>query len=126
MRVFKTRGFARFAKAEDIADTVLAKAVAQAQAELIDADLGGGLIKLRVARPGSGKRGGYRTLLAFRAGSRAIFLFGFAKSERENVSLDQLADLKAAAADILRRSDDGLAQDIAAGRLQEVDYEEED
>ena len=33
---------------------------------LIDADLGGGLIKQRVARPGQGKRGGFRMMIAFR------------------------------------------------------------
>lgn len=126
MRVFKTRGFARFAKAEAISDDTLAKAIRQAEAGLVDADLGGGLLKLRVARAGAGKRGGYRVLIAYRIGDRAVFLFGFAKNERDNVSPDQLADLKAIAADILNRSDDGLDDDMAAKRLQEVDYDEED
>ena len=89
---------------------------------MIDAELGSGLIKLRLARPGSGKRGGYRTLIAYKTGSRAVFLFGFAKNERENISPDQLADLKAVAGDILNRSENGIAEDLAAGRLQEVGY----
>ena len=55
-----------------------------------------------------------------------MFLFGFAKSERDNVNDEQLADLKNAAGDILRRSDDKIAEDIAAGRLQEVDYDDQD
>jgi hypothetical protein len=126
VRIFKTRGFARFAKAERIGDDVLANAIRQAEEGLVDANLGGGLIKLRVARPGQGKRGGFRTLAAYRKGTRAVFLFGFAKSERENVTTHQLEDLKAVAADILRRSDDGLREDVAAGRLQEVNYEDED
>ena len=126
MRVLKTRGFARFARAEGIGDNALAKAIRQAEAGLIDAGLGAGLIKLRVARAGQGKRGGYRTLVAYRSGTRAVFLFGFAKNERENVSPGQLEDLKAAAGDILRRSEGDLSDDIAAGRLQEVDYAEED
>ena len=126
MRVLKTRSFARFARAEGIGDTALAKAIRQAEAGLIDAGLGAGLIKLRVARAGQGKRGGYRTLVAYRSGARAVFLFGFAKSERENISPGQLEDLKAAAGDILRRSEEGLSDDLAAGRLQEVDYAEED
>jgi hypothetical protein len=125
MRVLKTRGFARFARAEGIGDNALAKAIRQADAGLIDAGLGAGLIKLRVARAGQGKRGGYRTLVAYRSGRRAVFLFGFAKNERENVSPSQLEDLKAAAGDILRRSEEDLSDDIAAGRLQEVDYAEE-
>jgi hypothetical protein len=124
MRVLKTRGFVRFARAEGIGDNALAKAIHQAEAGLIDAGLGAGLIKLRVARAGQGKRGGYRTLVAYRSGTRAVFLFGFAKSERENVSPGQLEDLKAAAGDILRRSEKDLSDDIATGRLQEVDYAE--
>ena len=126
MRVFKTRWFVRFAKSEKISDASLADAVARAERGLLDADLGGGIIKQRVARAGKGRSGGYRTVIAYRARSRAVFLFGFAKSERDNVSDAQLADLKNAAGDILRRSDDKIAEDIAAGRLQEVDYEDQD
>ena len=76
-----------------------------------------------MARPGKGKSGGYRTLIAYPSGSRAVFLFGFAKNERDNISARQLADLKAAASDVLKRSADQIAEDIAAGRLQEVDYD---
>jgi hypothetical protein len=122
MRVFKTRGFARFARQVGISDSALARAIQQAEAGLIDADLGSGLIKLRLPRPGTGKSGGYRTLIAYKTSERAVFLFGFAKNERENIAPDQLADLKAVAGDILKRSEPGLAEDIAEGRLQEVDY----
>jgi hypothetical protein len=126
MRVFKTRSFARFTRQEAFGDGALANAVRQMEAGLIDADLGGGLIKLRLARPGAGKRGGYRTLIAYKAGERAVFLFGFAKNERENISADQLADLKAVAGDILSRSEQELSAGIVEGRLQEVDYGRED
>jgi len=126
MRVFKTRSFARFARQEMISDEALAKAIRQAETGLIDAELGGGLIKLRLARPGSGKRGGYRTLIAYQAGIRAVFLFGFAKNERENISSDQLADLKAFATGFLRQSDSEFADDVTEGRLQEVGYDEKD
>ena len=124
MRIFKTRGFARFAKVERINDAMLADAIRHAEAGLMKADLGGGLIKLRVARLGQGKRGGYRTLIAYRSGVRAVFLFGFAKNERDNVSRQQLTDLKSAAGEILKRSNDDIATDIADGRLQEVHHEE--
>jgi hypothetical protein len=124
MRVFRTRWFARFAKTEKITDDRLADAIARAERGLIDADLGGGLIKQRVARPGKGKSGGYRTLIAYRAGSRAVFPFGFAKNERDNVSDAQLADFKAAAGEILTRSRDAIAEDIFAGRLLELDYDQ--
>jgi hypothetical protein len=125
MRVFKTRGFARFARLQSIADPALAKAIRSAEAGLIDAELGGGLIKLRIARPGAGKRGGFRTLIAYRAGSRAVFLFGFAKNERENISQTQLDELKGFADGFLRHSESGFDDDVAEGRLQEIDYGEE-
>ena len=109
-----------------ISDTALAKAILQAETGLIDAELGSGLIKLRIARPGSGKRGGYRSLIAYKKGSRAVFIFGFAKSERENITPDQLADLKAVAGDFLSRGESGLSDDIEAGSLQEVHYDHKD
>ena len=60
MRVYKVKVFARFQRREHITDETLAKAVKSAEEGLVDADLGGGLIKQRVARPGQGKSGGYR------------------------------------------------------------------
>jgi hypothetical protein len=126
MRVFKTRYFARFARQESIIDETLAKAIRDAESGLIAAELGGGLIKLRVARPGRGKSGGYRTLIAYSRGRRAVFLLGFAKNERENIDPKQLADLKTAATDILTQTDYALDMQIEEGRLQEVDYDHEE
>jgi len=125
MRIFKTRYFARFARQEGILDDTLAKAIRDAESGLIAAELGSGLIKLRVARPGRGKSGGYRTLIAYSRGRRAVFLLGFAKNERENIDPKQLADLKNAATDILSQTDTALDRQIEEGRLQEVDYDHE-
>lgn len=108
-----------------IGDEALAKAIRQAETGLIDADLGRGLIKLRLARPGSGKRGGFRTLIAYKAGHCAVFLFGFAKSERDNIVPDQLAELKEFASGFLRQSDRDFTDDVTEGRLQEVHYDNE-
>ena len=94
MRVFKTRGFARFARSERISDASLSEAVRRAEPGLVDADLGGGVIKQRVARPGQGRSGGYRVLIAYRAKARAVFLFGFAKSAQANIEDDELATLR--------------------------------
>src|SRR5436190_20900606 len=91
MRIYVTKTFRRFQRREGIADAALVEAVDRADAGLIDADLGGGLIKQRVARPGQGKRGGYRTIIAYRAAQRSVFLYGFGKSERENIDDDELA-----------------------------------
>jgi len=84
VQVYKTKGLARFARRERIADVSLAEAIDRADRGLIDADLGGGLIKQRVARQGQGRSGGYRTIVAYRTKDRAVFLYAFAKNEREN------------------------------------------
>src|SRR5262252_5291148 len=101
MRVLKTHTFARFARQESMPDGVLANAIRQAERGLVAAQLGGGLIKLRIARSGSGKSGGYRTIIAYSAGRRAVFLFGFAKNQRDNLTPVQLADLKMVGHDLL-------------------------
>ncbi|WP_367379438.1 type II toxin-antitoxin system RelE/ParE family toxin [Sphingobium sp. SA916] len=100
-RIFKNGWFERFARKERIADSALRDAVERAESGLVDADLGGGVIKQRVARPGKGKSGGYRTLILFRQGDRAIFAFGFAKSAQANISKADLALLRNAAAEAL-------------------------
>ena len=125
MRVFKTRWFARFARSESISDPALAKSIASAERGLIDAGLGGGLIKLRIARPGAGKRSGYRAIAAYAHGHRAVFLLGFDKSARDNIAADQLADLKEAASELLALSDDSIAERLDARTLEEVDYDQD-
>lgn len=125
MRLFKLRAFARFQRREGIADKTLAKAVRGAEDGLVDADLGGGLIKQRVARPGQGKRGGFRTIVAYRRGRRVVFLFGFAKSERENLDDDELAQWQRIGRAYLGLDDEGLEAAIAADELMEVIYGEE-
>ena len=104
----------------------MAKAIRQAESGLVAADLGGGLIKLRIARPGSGKRGGYRTIVAYKAASRAIFLFGFAKSDLDNITPDRLEDLMALGADFLACTGAEMDEAVAAGAVQEVEHGEED
>ena len=81
VRIFKNKWFIRFAHKENIDDTALCEAIGRAEMGLIDADLGGGLIKQRVARPGEGRSGGYRTIVAFRKGDKSFFIYGFAKNE---------------------------------------------
>jgi hypothetical protein len=79
MRIFKTRWLVRFARREGISDASLMEAVARAERGLIDAGLGSGLIRQRVARDGKGRSGGYRMLVVYKRGTRAVYVFGFAK-----------------------------------------------
>lgn len=119
-RIFKNGWFERFARKERLADTALREAVQRAESGLVDADLGGGVIKQRVARAGKGKSGGYRTLILFRHSDRAIFAFGFAKAKQANITKADLALLREAATEALEWSDEELDSLVAAGTLVEI------
>ncbi len=120
MRIFKTKWFARYARRERIPDSSLREAIKRAERGLVDADLGGHVIKQRVPRPGQGRSGGYRMLAAFRSGAKAVFLYGFAKSERENIEADELLTLKEIAAAWLAADDAKIERAISEGVLQEL------
>lgn len=126
MRVFKAKWLARFTRRERITDESLSEAIERAERGLIDADLGGGLIKQRVARRGQGRSGGFRLIVAYRARGRAVFLYGFAKSELDNIDSDQLSELRTIATNWLQASPTKIALALEDGALQEVRYDEED
>ncbi|KUR75304.1 type II toxin-antitoxin system RelE/ParE family toxin [Novosphingobium sp. Fuku2-ISO-50] len=126
LRMYKNSWFAKFARKERISDSALCDAIDRATRGLIDADLGGGLIKQRVAREGAGKSGGYRTLIFFRAGERSIFVFGFAKSDKANLDADELTEFKKAAKELLQFSQKQMDALVEIGRLMEVKRGEED
>lgn len=125
MRVFKTKAFTRFADNVRMSDSALCRAVSATERGLIAADLGGGVIKQRIARPGHGKSGGFRTIIVFRRGLRAIFVHGFAKSQKENIERDELVALKKLAAELLGYDDKTIARAVASGVLVEVKCDEE-
>ncbi|KWD78416.1 type II toxin-antitoxin system RelE/ParE family toxin [Burkholderia ubonensis] len=124
MQVYKTKWFARWADKEGVADPALWAAVGEMNSGLIDANLGGHVYKKRVGIDGRGKSGGLRTLLAFRVGDRAYFVYGFAKNERANVSTKELQALKLLAAQLLGYDARTLAKALAAGELYEVESDE--
>ena len=109
----------------DLTDTALRKAAVEMVAGLIDADLGGGVVKKRVALAGRGKRGGARVLLATNKGSRWFFVFGFEKNERDNISDDELQALQDYAADLLKRTAAQLDEAVADGTLLEITDDQE-
>ena len=94
MRVFKSKHFSRYARKEGIENSALAEAIREIESGLVDAILGGGLVKKRVAREGGGKSSGYRTIIAFSSGQRSLFLYGFAKNDRDNIGDDELRELR--------------------------------
>ncbi|MDR0779613.1 MAG: type II toxin-antitoxin system RelE/ParE family toxin [Pseudomonadales bacterium] len=119
-RVFKTHGFQRWMRKTDLTDTALCKAVVEMSVGLIDADLGGGVVKKRVALPSRGKSGGVRTLLATNKDTRWFFVFGFEKNERDNISDQELRALKDYAADWLKHTPEQLDDAVDDGILQEI------
>ena len=122
-RVFKTRHFNRWMRKTALTDVALCDAVREMAAGLIDADLGGDVVKKRVALPGRGKSGGVRTLVATRKASRWFFVFGFEKNERANVSVSELEALQVLASELLALSGVQLGIAVEDGALQEICHE---
>lgn len=125
-RIYRNRWFAKFAARERISDATLVAAIDQANLGLIDADLGSGLIKQRVAREGGGKSGGYRTLVFFRHEERAIFAFGFAKSGKANLKAVELRAYRQAAKIVLALTQAQIDSEVRAERLFEVNDDAQD
>jgi len=119
-RVFKTRSFARWLKKSELTDGALCAAVEEMVRGLVDADLGGDVLKKRVALPGRGKRAGARTLVATRRADRWFFVFGFEKNERANVNPTELEALQALAGELLALSNAQLDIAVRDGALQEI------
>ena len=114
------QAFARFANREGVEDAVLCEAIRRAQRGLIDADLGGGVIKQRVAREGGGRSGGFRTIVLFRRCELAFFVYGFAKSGRANLRRDELEAFRLLADAYLALDEAGLAAAQSVGAIIEV------
>ncbi len=125
MQAFKTKAFARWADGEGLGDEALAAAVAEMQQGLIDARLGGQVVKKRVALPGRGKRGSTRTLVALRQGDKAFFVYGFAKNQRGNINDKELRALKLLAKELLNYPAASLARAMKAGELIEIEVNDD-
>ncbi|MCC7341392.1 MAG: type II toxin-antitoxin system RelE/ParE family toxin [Bryobacterales bacterium] len=118
--ILKSKSFDRFASKQRIQDEALRNAIQETEQGLYEADLGGGLIKKRIARQGEGKSGGYRTIVLFRKGDYAIYLHGFAKGEQDNLPTRDLQILKKAASVLKALSAEEMAKYVNDGILLEV------
>jgi len=122
-RIFRTRTFSRWMRQSGITDDALRKAVSEMAHGLVDADLGGYLVKKRVVLSGRGKRGGARTIVATKLADRWFFLYGFSKNERANIDRAELKMLQEAAKEFLNFDDGQLATALAAGEIVEVHHD---
>jgi len=120
MNIFKRKAFSRWQAKEQLPDASLCKAVREMENGLVDVNLGSLLYKKRVARPGSGKSGGYRTLLSARIGSRYIFLHGFSKNDEANITQKEQDALQFAGEVFLDLSEQRLTTALRTGVLLEV------
>lgn len=125
MRVFKSKHFSRYARKEGIEDTALANAIREIENGLVDGVLGGGLVKKRVAREGGGKSSGYRTLIAFSSGRKSLFLYGFAKNDRDNIGDDELHELRKLSKIFLRLNEAEITSALEIERMEEITYHDE-
>mgnify|MGYP000104802801 CR=1 FL=1 len=119
-RTFKTRHFSRWMRKTELTDNALCIAVDEMSQGLIDADLGGGVVKKRVALPNRGKSGSARTLLATNKGSLWFFVFGFEKNDRANINAKELEALQTLAEDLLKSSTEVLDEQVAKNVLEEI------
>ncbi len=124
VKVLGTKLFQRFALGEGLGEEELCRAAAQIVAGQVDADLGGGVIKQRLARKGRGKSSGYRTIVLFRRGTRMVFAYGFAKKDRTNVDTVELKALRKVADYYLGLGDAEINALLASGALKELNCDE--
>lgn len=120
MRVFKGRSFDKFARKSKIRDEDLCLAIEAVNCGQIDADLGGGVYKQRLARQGQGKSGGYRSIILLRHGTIALFVFGFAKKDIDNISRQDLLEFRNLAKELFQYGDKEIEKLIAAGAIKEI------
>ena len=120
MRVFKYARFSRFARKEGINDDELLNIVDQLEAGQPDADLGGGVFKMRIARPGEGKSGGYRVIVFFKSGERTFYVHGFAKSDTANISKKELARAKKQAKTLFAMTDTQIQTALSQRLFEEI------
>lgn len=120
MRIFKTTWFARYSRKQGIHDADLCEAIRLAEAGKIDADLGGGVIKMRLPAQGKGKSGGYRTIIIFKHGHSAFYVYGFAKSDRANITASEVKQFKALASKLLNLDSQALQTLTDSQQLEEI------
>lgn len=119
-RVLKNRGFARAARKEGLTDQTLGAAATEIEAGLIDARLGGSLLKKRIAKGSRGKSGGFRTIVAYRRHDRLVFLYVFGKNDRDNISEHERSALSEIGDEYMHLAAEQLDELVAKGILIEV------
>ncbi len=124
MRIFKIKSFDKWAKKLRLSNKALEKAVGELSQGLVDAELGGGIIKKRIALPGRGKSGSVRTIIAYKKGRNLFFMYGFAKKERENITDKELEMFKDLGEELQNMREVKIKKALDEGLLIEVHQKE--
>lgn len=120
IRIFKTKLFAKWASKEKILDSCICNAVDEVSKGIVDADLGGNIFKKRISVGNKGKSSGIRTIMGYKKGDKAFFIYGFAKSAKSNVTTKELQALKAYAKLLFRYTDSEIHTALEAEEIYEV------
>jgi hypothetical protein len=121
VKKLKTKWFAKWAKKNGIADLKLVETISNLESELSSTNLGANVFKVRVSRKSSGKSGGFRTILIFKENDKAVFVYGFAKNEEDNISSKELEYFKTLGKDLLRLNKQQLDAAIKSKALLEIE-----
>lgn len=119
--VYTLKAFDRWLRKSGLTDDDLRSVAADLDRGLVDAELGGGVYKQRVARPGRGKSGSYRVFLLFRAADRLVFLSAIAKKDADNISIADLRALKGLATDLAAATREELALAAEGGAIRRIE-----
>lgn len=124
MKIFAIKEFKKWSEGADVSDELLCEAVSEIEKGLIDADLGGHIIKKRIATKGRGKSGSVRTILAFSKGERIVFMFGFEKNERANISTKEKKAVQLLGKSLLAFTDEELQSRLKSRAIIEIKKKE--
>jgi len=124
-RIFKERSFARWMRKTELTDALLVEAVKEMVRGLINADLGGGVLKKRIALPGRGKSGSARTILVTNKDTRWIFLFGYEKNEKDSLTHEELDVAKEYAKEALGWTETQITEKVSRQAMEEIHHEKE-
>jgi len=122
MAIYQIKEFHKWAKKNKVAKEKLLDAVKNIDKGSGVVDLGGNLYKVRIAK-NKGKSGGYRTIIVHRKDFRSLFLHGFGKNEKDNISNVELVFFKNYATDFLNYSEESIKKLLEKGDIFKLENE---
>ena len=120
MAKLMTKHFSKWASKQNISNSELFDALEEVEEGSLDVNLGGNVYKKRIRFKGQGKSGSGRTIICYKKNGRAIFVYGFAKNEKSNLSKKELIAFKELSKILLTLSIDEIAVAVANGNFIEV------